>query len=58
MPLINGLFIFTNDLFFPFGGSEFASIYSQRGNILFPVWEYFVPNVGIIFSLNGIFDPS
>ena len=27
------------------------SIYSQGGNILFPGWEYFVPNVGIIVNL-------
>ena len=23
-------------------------IYSQRGNVLFPTWEYFIPSVGII----------
>ena len=28
-------------------------ICSQNGNVLFPVWEYFIPNVGIIRSLNG-----
>ena len=26
--------------------------YSQCGNVLFPVWECFIPNVGIKFSLN------
>lgn len=25
--------------------------YSQRGNDSFPVWEHFVPNVGIISQL-------
>ena len=25
-------------------------IYSQRGNVLFPTWEYFIPNVGIFFA--------
>ena len=24
-----------------------VSVYSQRGNIMFPTWEYFVPSVGI-----------
>ena len=31
-----------------------GNFYSQRGNILFPGWECFVPNVGIIFTLNGL----
>ena len=35
---------------------QIPAIYSQRGNILSPVWEYFVPNVGIIFTLNGNVD--
>ena len=25
------------------------TICSQRGNVLFPSWERFIPNVGIIF---------
>ena len=29
------------------------SFYSQRGNTLFPTWEHFIPNVGIIVTLNG-----
>ena len=24
--------------------------YSQRGNYSFPVWEYYVPSMGIIFQ--------
>ena len=24
-----------------------SDFYSQRGNILFPVWEFFIPSVGI-----------
>ena len=31
-----------------------GNFYSQRGNILFPGWECFVPNVGIIFTLKRI----
>ena len=31
-------------------------MYSQRGNISFPVWECDVPNVGIIVSLIGDYD--
>ena len=30
----------------PYGSGN----YSQFGNILFPVWEHFIPNVGIIIS--------
>ena len=30
-------------------------IYSQRGNVLFPGWEHFIPKVGIIVTLNGRF---
>ncbi len=33
-----------------------SRIYSQRGNILFPVWEHFMPNVGTILPLNGNYD--
>jgi len=29
------------------------SFYSQRGNTLFPTWEHFIPNMGIIVTLNG-----
>ena len=28
-----------------------AAFYSHCGNILFPVWECFVPKVGIIFRI-------
>lgn len=31
--------------------SNKAIIYSQLGNILFPTWECFVPNVGIIVGI-------
>ena len=31
-----------------------SDYYSQRGNISFPVWEYFIPNVGIFYPLQGI----
>ena len=26
-------------------------IYSQRGNVLFPTWEFFIPNVGIFLLI-------
>ena len=26
-------------------------IYSQRGNVLFPTWEYFIPSVGIFLLI-------
>ena len=26
---------------------------TQRGNVFFPIWEYFVPKVGIISSQGG-----
>ena len=29
------------------------SICSQYGNVLFPTWEHFIPNVGICCSLKG-----
>ena len=29
-----------------------GTVYSQLGNISFPGWEHFVPNVGIIQSFN------
>ena len=29
------------------------SFYSQAGNVWFPVWEYFIPGVGIMTVLNG-----
>ena len=27
--------------------------HSQRGNILFPTWEHFIPNVGTFYSQRG-----
>ena len=34
--------------------SFLMTIYSQRGNILFPAWECFVPSVGIISMLPAL----
>ena len=28
-----------------------GTLYSQRGNVTFPTWEYYVPSMGIIVSL-------
>ena len=32
-------------------------IYSQRGNVVFPGWEHFIPKVGIIVALHGNSEP-
>ena len=32
-------------------------LYSQAGNISFPRWEHFIPNMGIIVALHGNSEP-
>ena len=34
-------------------GEQGRLIIPTRGNVLFPVWEHFIPSVGIKFSLKG-----